>query len=49
MENLNKKSKKMEKDSSRSKETITTKDMEKVDSENHKRLAEEIEKALKKF
>ena len=49
MENSNKKSKKMEKDSSRSKETIMTKDMEKAKSENYKRLAEEMEKALKKF
>ena len=49
MENSNKKSKKLEKVSIISKETITTKDMEKVNSENHKRLAEEMEKALKKF
>ena len=49
MENSNKKSKKLEKVSIISKETITTKDMEKVNSENHKRLAEEMEKALKKL
>ena len=49
MENSNKKSKKPEKLLIISKETMTTKDMEKVNSENHKRLAEEMEKALKKF
>ena len=49
MENSNKKSKKLEKVSIISKETITTEDMEKAKNENHKRLAEEMEKALEKF